>query len=506
MKHGILRSLSIVARRLVACFLVAGGIASCSKSGQSDNASPPPPSPAAVAEPAGPNWRADFTIHSNATLPKEVTEFAARKEQQARNLAVKLGVEPSAEFWAFFAAAKTGDWAKTSSAWRKLDRRRGPAADAYKPDPSYQTPLRQVALEVEVAAESFSEGDPDYVRMLGRDIIASIPAGSVHFGGNGSGLGLVTVLCKSHEDGDPFFTLSQNALADGTYLKYLEEIYGEKLKIASGEDSQRAFQEYLADAQRRLEHDERFPGEPRQVRPGEDIRRTDNRVQVSGHVAVMSINGLLAKVIFERNPSRDFFVEESFPLDWMYPHLTPHGLILKINREPPPAISEQTIRENDAYWRPRLNRMIGTWLTPETPVREVAAFVEKVFGGNDLIGFKGDAKFVTDRNSTHAFSKLRGAQAGLYLWRASDTKGPAERQRMQAAADFAFRQAFALCPSSPEVVFRYVNLLLQQGRPDDALLLVRAAKKIDPGNGQFENLARELDRIDRQRTDASRAN
>ena len=42
----------------------------------------------------------------------------------------------------------------------------------------------------------------------------------------------------------------------------------------------------------------------------------------------MSINGLLTKVIFDKNPTNEFYVEESFPLDWMYPHLTPHGVIM----------------------------------------------------------------------------------------------------------------------------------------------------------------------------------
>ena len=73
------------------------------------------------------------------------------------------------------------------------------------------------------------------------------------------------------------------------------------------------------------------------MKPGEDVkidRRT--QVQVSGQVAVMNINGLLTKVIFDHNPKNEFFVEESFPLDWMYPHLTPFGIIMKINRQPLP--------------------------------------------------------------------------------------------------------------------------------------------------------------------------
>jgi hypothetical protein len=220
---------------------------------------------------------------------------------------------------------------------------------------------------------------------------------------------------------------------------------------------------------------------------------------------VISIYGALARTIFDSNPSREFFVEESFPLDWMYPHLTPHGLILKSNRETAASITAQTVRDNDEYWRPRINQMVGDWLKQETSVREIAAFAERVYGSNDLSGFKGDPKFVADRNATRTYSKLRSAQGGLYLWRANDAKDPAESKRMSAAANFAFRQAFALCPSSPEVVFRFVNLLIQQGLVDDALLLVRAARNIDPGNGQYENLAQELERIRQQKQDGPSA-
>ena len=37
---------------------------------------------------------------------------------------------------------------------------------------------------------------------------------------------------------------------------------------------------------------------------------------ITGVRAVMSINATLAKIIFDNNPGRDFYVEVSFPLDW----------------------------------------------------------------------------------------------------------------------------------------------------------------------------------------------
>src|SRR5207344_902642 len=70
-----------------------------------------------------------------------------------------------------------------------------------------------------------------------------------------------------------------------------------------------------------------------------------------------------------------------------------------------------------------------------------------------------------------------------------------EFQRMVKEADFAFKQAYAFCPYSPEAIFRYVNLLVQMGRVDDALLLANTSLKLDPFNGQIDNLLVELNRI-----------
>ena len=51
---------------------------------------------------------------------------------------------------------------------------------------------------------------------------------------------------------------------------------------------------------------------------------------------------------------------------------------------------------------------------------------------------------------------------------------------MAAAADFAFRQAFALCPSIPGVVFRYIRFLTAQNRVEDEILVAQTASEM-PG-------------------------
>ena len=60
----------------------------------------------------------------------------------------------------------------------------------------------------------------------------------------------------------------------------------------------------------------------------------------------------------------------------------------------------------------------------------------------------------------------------------------AEKERMAREADFAFRQAWALCPYSPEAVFRYVNFLLEQKRIADALLVAETAAQMPAMQGK----------------------
>ena len=232
-----------------------------------------------------------------------------------------------------------------------------------------------------------------------------------------------------------------------------------------------------------------------QLKPGEDVKIIDNRVQVSGQVAVMNINGLLTKVIFDHNPKNEFFVEESFPLDWMYPYLTPFGVIMKINRQPLPSLTEDILNRDHQFWKQFSKRLTGDIIDYDTPVKQITDWIEKTYLRHDLNGFTGDRKFLHDDDAQKSFSKLRSSIGGIYAWRLSPSAPPeyrpktsAEYQRLLKEADFTFRQAFAFCPYSPEAVFRYAQLLLQFSRFDDALLVAETCLKLDPYNGQVRGL------------------
>jgi hypothetical protein len=452
----------------------------------------------------------------------QLEAFARVKEKQSEELAAKAGEKITPEFQRFFAAAIQGDWRTVTNRWEyyHLHHRqyeKGTNATIQ----SLDTPYWQPVLELCMAYTHVVNCAPKYTALFADGIINSIPPGSIYFGGTDPGRCVPTAFVKSHADADPFFILTQNALADGTYLEYLRAMYDGKIYTPTGDDLQRCFTEYTTEAERRLQE--------HKLKPGEDVKMVEGKVQISGQVAVMSLSGLLTKLIFDHNTNRQFYVEESFPLDWMYPYLEPHGLIMKLNRQPLAQLPEEVIARDHEYWCQVVGGILGDWLDDQTTVREIADFVDRVYvrknlkgfpdnpqalgqmpmskivewnnrigARKNLKGFTGDPLFVQNGFATASFSKLRSSIGGLYAWRlntdtnicpaAYQPKSQAEYQQLRKEADFAFRQALALCPYSPEVVFRYAQLLLQEMRFDDALLVAQTCLKLDPKNGAVEGM------------------
>jgi hypothetical protein len=416
-----------------------------------------------------------YSALKDRAVAAQLKQFVAEKRSQAYS----SGDKSTPEFDAFFAAAEKGDWLTVSNQLGHLLNRSGG-----------QRPIGSrlaAVLEVDGALEAFGAGDEKYSALFGNDTINSIPPGSIYFGGTDPGRFVITAMQKSQVNGDPFFTLTQNAMADPTYLDYLRSMYGGKIYTPTAEDSQSCFAAYTQDAQQRLQK--------HQLKPGEQVKLdSTGHVQVSGQVSVMEINGLICKVICDKNPDREFYIEESFPLDWMYPYLEPHGLIFKLNHQPLTTLSDDMIQRDHDAWTKYTSGMIGDWLHDDTPVTGVADFAMKAFLKNDYRAYGADAQFLKSDHAQRLFSKLRDSIAGLYLWRAEHTSDSAEKERLNDAADFAFRQAFALCPYSPEAVYRYANLLVEQKRWDDALLVAETAAKFKSSGMQFQNLLTQLRR------------
>jgi tetratricopeptide (TPR) repeat protein len=291
-----------------------------------------------------------------------------------------------------------------------------------------------------------------------------------------------------------------------------EGVYPPKeIYTPSTDDQREGYNEYMLDAERRLDHDQRLdhdvrlPNEPKQlqpgesmareVQPGEDLQVVDGKISASGQVTIMGMNAVLAKVIFDRNPGHEFFVEESFPLQWMYPHLTPFGIIMKVNRDPVPEITDEMVANDHRFWSRYSERFIGDWITYNTSAQDIARFVEKVYLEKNFSGFTGDRKFVRDTDAGKYFSKLRSAIGGIYKWRMSNARTPEEQRRMVTEAEFAYKQAFVYCPYSPEATGNYAQLLWQMGRIDDAIVIAATCLKLDPNSEQAGPMLKQLEDI-----------
>lgn len=264
---------------------------------------------------------------------------------------------------------------------------------------------------------------------------------AVFYGGTDPGRFVPTYMIYCPKVRPDVMLITQNALADTTYMNVMRDLYGDLIWMPTPQDTNLAFQQYVNDV--------RAGRIPANAAVTID---SNGKVSVQGVQGVMEINGIISKAIFEHNKHlHDFYVEESYVIGWMYPYMEPHGLILKINAEPLAGLTETMVKNDMDFWQWYCNRLLS------------------------------DNKFLRDVVARKAFSKLRCAIAGLYLYR-----------RMFNEAETAFRQAITLCPSSSEANFRLADLCLQQGRFADALQVMEQNQLHDQRNQRIVDFQKQI--------------
>lgn len=404
--------------------------------------------------------------------------FFAAKEQQAKALVDGDQERVHPEIWRYFGAAARGDWREVHRLYWRLALVSNQFEES-KPDERMQTPAWHPVNETFRAYEKFSLCPPRFLLLFAHEVTNAIPPGSIYFGGSDPGRFLVTFLSKSHVDGDPFFTLTQNALCDGLYIGYLREMYGDKIHVPTLEERQQAFEDYVAEAKTRLEQGTTYPDEK--------VNLVDSRVSVAGLGGVRGVCGNLVKTIVERNPHRECFIEPSLRLEWTYPRCAPHGFILKLNCDPLSKMSDEIVQRDRAFWKRHTTQLIGDWLTENTSLTNVMQFFERIYLRKNLSGFTGDREYVQhsrmwEHLAEHVhpcmiLSASRAASGEIYLWRIWNTRSTEEQERMAREADLAFRQALALCPYNTIAIDNYVLLLQAMRRFDELLLVVDTSAK-----------------------------
>lgn len=385
--------------------------------------------------------------------------FATQKRQQTEEMAAKLHLDVPPEIREFFRAAEAGDWNAVSNSYARIQRLTSQTPSSITM-PGYTNILSVPVHETLGAYDEFHRFNEPMLQKFADGVLHSIPSGSIYFGGTDPGRFIITAVRDTAASPDIFvltqkFVITQNALADNRYTDYLRLVYGERLSMPTTNDVQEVFQKYADDIRARQNR-----GEP--IGAGEQVRvDADHIVHLGGPENVMAVNGILTKWIFDHNKDKhEFYVEESYVIPWMFPYMEPHGLILKLNKEPMKELGPAVVTQDRQFW--------------DTLIRELLA--DPKFLGNDWV--RGH------------YAKLRASIGGLYVYR-----------RLTTEAEAVFKQAQELCPTSPEASFYLAQLYMQAGRLDDAIAALKSFQQRVPSDRHIQDAIDQLEKAKQPRGD-----
>lgn len=285
-------------------------------------------------------------------------------------------------------------------------------------------------LNTELSPEEEPLPDPFYPPPMATD--------AVLFGGTDPGRFVPTYMVYAAGFRSDVHVLTQNALADPTYMSVERDLYGDHLWLPTADEVRNAFIDYVDEVQA-----------GKRTTRGQIIEE-NGKMRIVGAAAVMDINEVLAERIFKRNPNT-FYVEESYAMPWMNTLLEPAGLAMKLQRTETDL--DDTLRQRDAdFW---------DWMTRRLTDRTA---------------------YRRDFAAKKSFSKLRSSIAELYM----------KRQYPQDA-ERAFYDALRLYPASSESVFRTIQTYhLPYGHFGAALRLLKHYQAGDPNNQKTAHLVARL--------------
>lgn len=409
--------------------------------------------------------RPDASNPTGGEIPSSFVRFVKEKRALTQKISDDHGLSVPNTVWKYFDSAQERNWMTSSNLYAHLEAASGRSGKRGSLPKHLWPPIHETGG----AYGQFRSWSPQLLQKFADEIIKSIPPGSVYFGGTDAGRFVISAMSQSHTEGNPFFTLTQNALADQSYLQYLHFIYGQKLRIPDTKELGQVFQDYVEDARQRRERGA--------LKEDEAVSVTgDGRVQVSGLGAVMLVNEGTVKLLMKLNPTREFFQEESYPLETLYPNAIPHGLILKMMPEPLERLPQLALDRDRDYWNGLAQWLVGT--SDIESVSDLCSRTRLLYVKSDATGFKGIPAYLTDKAAPEYFSRCRSAIASIYQWRSRNASEQHEKAGLTAEADLAHRQAVMLAPFNPGVVLRYVGFLLEQKRTNDAQVLLKTSLEI----------------------------
>lgn len=375
-------------------------------------------------------------------VASKVMQFGKNRRAIVQRLSAHHKKEIPEEVERFFDAVESGNWEEIDRLGKTMAKRSA-QYEGSTHDPALD-PFWPAVLETYGAAEQAHLWPAKQLLDYSEAILGSLRPGMVYVGGTDPGR-FIPTLVNETSSGEQHLILTQNAFADSRYQEYLRFLYGERLQLPAQSDVDQLFADYVAGATRRLEHDEQFPDEPKQIRSREQVQRVDGKVQVGGTDAVMDINERILNFIIEKNPDRSFAMEESFPMKTTYEGARPLGPILELRAGG--SGTEQPGKTLD-YWREASAQLLQN--SEATESQEVL----------------------------RTWSKMIVGQANLL---AHNRNGP--------EAEEAYRLALQIVPRNTDAIISLSEHFASTGRPEAARELVTDFGRRNP------DLKPDLDRI-----------
>lgn len=282
---------------------------------------------------------------------------------------------------------------------------------------------------------------------FGYEMLRDLPKNAFVFGGTDPGRFIPTYLILGesttapHRKIDPefdrrdLFIVTQNAMTDPFYFKYIRDHYSQERPPVSN-----SFERWLG-------RETQYPEAVLDI-PGEEEVREAIRSGLAEGKDSTEINSDVARMMWERNKgSYPFFVEESFPMEWSYDYAVPHGLVYQIMPEPVEELPADILEADHAFWKATVQTLLS------------------------------DPRFANDYDAQRSFSTLRQATANLYLHR-----------KLYKEAESAMREALALCPGNGVSLLLLSRLFWDQGRYEEAIEIWDQAVAYDPNNLRYQYL------------------
>jgi hypothetical protein len=377
----------------------------------------------------------------------KVAQFGQKRRELVYAIARRSQKEVPPEVEKFFDAIQSGNWDNITNQWHELAMH----SSQYEYSTNHWDqldPFWPSVLDAYGVAEQAHLWPAQQLLDYGNAINAALRPGMVYVGGTDNGR-WVPELLNDTSDGEQHIVVTQNALADGRYLDFVNDLYSDRLSTLSQDESKRAFDDYVSDAQKRFDHDQQFPDEPKQVLPGEDIQVVDGKVQVRGQVAVMAINERLLQILMQKNPDMSFAIEQSYPLRGTYADALPLGPLMELNaRNDQNTFTAERASESLDYWR--------------NAAQQVLSDVDATSSEYALRSYSHDASAAANLLAAHDFN---------------------------SQAEETYRLATQLWPGNPECVGGLANLLTTMGRGAEAQQLM------DNFSKQYPNQTETLKKI-----------